>query len=196
MLKVHQVHEYTYTTLSEGEGQRVELACHGGIDTPKYSTQETFTTTENRYVKWTRDTDFEPTHWDMEGLHICRPKKQVLDSGKHGPETVSKKKKEHAKVSAFQQDIIKFANEWAYLDYTKDSDIETTYFKKLEQTETLEIVIDSLGWARKKQLPSVSIPPPIKNELVTLYNVKPTCQIDSITAIHTKHIRRICNSRS
>ncbi len=110
MLKVHQVHEYTYTALSEGEGQRVELAYHGGIDTPKYSTKETFTTTENRYVKWKRDTDFEPTHWDMKGLHICRPTKQVLDSGKHGPETVRKKEKEHAKVSAFQQDIIKFAN--------------------------------------------------------------------------------------
>ncbi len=76
-------------------------------------------------------------------------------------------------MSAFQQDIVKFANKWAQQDYTKDSEIETTYFKKMEHAETLDIVIDSLGWARKKQPPSVSIPPPIKTELVTFYNVRP-----------------------
>jgi hypothetical protein len=45
--------------------------------------------------------------------------------------------------------------------------------KKPEHSETSQIVIESLGWARKKQPPSVSIPPPIKQELLKLHNVKP-----------------------
>jgi hypothetical protein len=45
--------------------------------------------------------------------------------------------------------------------------------KQPEQSETLQIVIESLGWARKKQPLSVSIPPEIKHELVKLYNVRP-----------------------
>jgi hypothetical protein len=50
-VKVHQVHEYTYRTLSAGKGQRVQLAYHGGICTPNFSTTETFKTTDDRYVK-------------------------------------------------------------------------------------------------------------------------------------------------
>jgi hypothetical protein len=77
--------------------------------------------------------------------------------------------------------------------------------KQPEQSETLQIVIESLGWARKKQPLSVSIPPEIKHELVKLYNVRPNlstaqsrvkCQIDSITEVQQQHIRRVCHNRS
>jgi hypothetical protein len=97
----------------------------------------------------------------------------VFNGEKYATEKLRKNKKDHAKVSAFQQDIIKFAHEWSTLDYSKDADIETTYLKQPEQSETLQILIDSLGWARKKQPPSVSIPPPIKQELLKLYNIRP-----------------------
>jgi hypothetical protein len=172
-VKVHQVHEYTYSALSQGKRQRVELAYHGGICTPNFSTTETFVTTDDTYVKWLTAAVFEAYHWEMEGLHVCRPKKPVFHGAKAGTQKVSKNKKEHAQVSAFQQDIIEFAHEWASQDYTKDSDIETTYLKQPEQSETLKIVIELLGWARKKQPPSVTIPPAIKHELVKLYNVRP-----------------------
>jgi hypothetical protein len=156
-----------------GAGQRVDVAYHGGISTPNFSTTETFKTTDERYVKWKTAAEFKASHWDMEGLHVCRPKRNVVKVEKCDSEIIRKNKKEHAKVSAFQRDIIKYAHEWAILDYTKESEIESTYLKKPEHTETLQIIIDSLGWARKKQPPSVSIPPPIKLELLKLYNVKP-----------------------
>jgi hypothetical protein len=72
----------------------------------------------------------------MEGLHVCRPKKSVFKGGKCAPDVVRKNKKQHAKVSAFQQDIITFSHKWASLDFTKDSEIETTYLKKPEHTNS------------------------------------------------------------
>jgi hypothetical protein len=137
-LKVHQVHEYTYTPLSRGEGQRVELAYHGGICTPNFSTTETFKTTDNeRYIKWQTAAELKASHWEMEGLHVCRPKKHVFNGEKSAPEKLRKNKKDHAKVSSFQRDIIKFAHKWSSLDYSKDADIETIYLKQPEHSETL-----------------------------------------------------------
>jgi hypothetical protein len=109
----------------------------------------------------------------VRGISLGNGRPSHLSTEKTATPKVRKNKKEHAKVSAFQQDIIQFSHEWASQDYTKDSDIKTAYLKQPEETETLKIVIESLGWARKKQPPAVSIPPAIKHELVKLYNVRP-----------------------
>jgi hypothetical protein len=80
-VKVHQVHEYSYTALARGK-QKVEVAYHGGILTPHHRTTEAFTTSDADYVQWIHDSNFEALPWKIVRIHGCRQKKLTVNKSK------------------------------------------------------------------------------------------------------------------
>jgi hypothetical protein len=101
-MKVHQVHEYSYTCLPNGVHQEVELAYHGSINTHTIKTHETFKTSDNKYKKWIVDCNFDPVQWEMQGVHVCRPEKLTFKTAKPDSLTVTKSAKTFLRVSAYQ----------------------------------------------------------------------------------------------
>jgi hypothetical protein len=168
-LKVHQVHKYSYTCLQNGV-QEVELAYHGGINTHKIKTHETFKTSDDKFKIWIADSNFEPIQWEMKGIHICRPEKLSLTTAKPAAVTVRKCTNTFASGSAYQKDLVQYAHAWACVDYAEDSVRVRTAFQQPEDIKTTNIVIVTKGWVQKKQPPPVRIAPEIKDELAVLFN--------------------------
>jgi hypothetical protein len=182
-LKVHQVHEYSYTCLQNGV-QEVELAYHGGINTHNIKTHETFKTSDNKYNSWIADSNFDPLQWEMKGIHICRPEKLSLTTAKPAAVTGRKCTNTFASGSAYQKDLVQYAHAWACVDYAEDSVRVRTAFKQPEDIKTTNIVIVTKGWAQKKQPPPVRIAPEIKDELAVLFNCqKPRISPDQALVI-------------
>ncbi len=97
-LKAHQVHEYSYTQCAKGV-EKVEVAYHGGINTPPHTTTETFKTSEVRYQQWIKDANFKVVPWVMERIHGCRSQKIMVHKDKLTAATITPLKKNYGKVS-------------------------------------------------------------------------------------------------
>ena len=71
-LKVQSVHEYMYTTKTNGT-QDIRVSYHGGIN--NCDMQRSFNTGDAMYKKWIADAEFKATDWELKGAHQCRSEK-------------------------------------------------------------------------------------------------------------------------
>jgi hypothetical protein len=198
-VKVHQVHEYSYTALARGE-QKVEVAYHGEIHTPHHRTTETFSTLDANYVQWIPDSYFEALPWNMVCIHGCRQKIITINKAKVEDATIMSGKKDPVKVSEFQKDIVRYAHAWASIDYEADGATVATYFKQPEEHEAQknknryerlgkeEAASSSEDSTRDKGKPDRAL-----QHKTSYIAGASTCKIKGNASAREQYIRSVCN---
>ncbi len=171
-LAVHSVHEYVYNYMPTKDWE-VTVAHHGGILTTTTKTRHAFKTGGKWYIDWLNKSSFSPTSWTCKGIHVCRPEKMVLHSGKQNPQMTRQRKRINGGLSEYFKDIVKFAYEWSCVDYEDyRSDVELTS-RREEYAATRNIGVNTKGWAKKRQPPPTRIPMSVKQDLIPLFNSRP-----------------------
>ena len=143
---------------------------HNEIDTPNLKTSWEMSSEEPAYKAWETKAKLVHRYMNVKGL----TRRQVTDGSVENEEQSNRRYRasEHEQVAAQKLVIYETAKAWSESKYAVKQHVAAKILNTMESKSVAETLIDARGWMMKFQMPSVSIPVPMKKLLVSYFNEK------------------------